>query len=598
MAHYPAEVKEAARGLFLKRYSTKEISKTLGIPRRTLYYWAEAEGWGDMLLHESVEDATQRRLVLLIERDGKSKQDLQEIDRLTSALERFQRLREREQTLRGGVANRERAPRDASLQGADSAQAGPHKPGKGGKPRKGKAIKNDVSHLTADDFAAQLHQHYYAYQRELMHAKHYRNRQILKSRQIGATWYFAQEAFEDACLTGDNQIFLSATRAQAEVFRTYIINIAQEKFNIELKGNPITLNTAKGPATLYFLSNNSKSAQSYHGHVYIDEFFWIIKFRELFKVATGMAAHKKWRRTLFSTPSAITHPGYGLWTGGWFNERNKVKRREFPGFTQIQSGILCPDNTWRKIITLKDAMAGGCDLFDWDDLQLEYGPEEFRNLFMCEFVDDTNGVFLMPQLEACGTDSGEWPDFNPKSPRPFGDKPVWCGYDPSRSRDDASFVVVAPPEQPGGDFRVLERFKWVGKSYLWQVARIKEITQRYNVQFMGIDTTGPGIGVFENVRIFYPRATAIYYSVQTKTELVLKGRELVESGRIQWDAADREISLAFMMIRQTTTPSGAMTYAANRSESTGHADAAFAILHAVSYEPLARPRGGSCVVIG
>ncbi|UZP68730.1 hypothetical protein N1030_07100 [Desulfovibrio mangrovi] len=68
--------------------------------------------------------------------------------------------------------------------------------------------------------------------------------------------------------------------------------------------------------------------------------------------------------------------------------------------------------------------------------------------------------------------------------------------------------------------------------------------------------------------------------------------------RLQWDAADREISHAFMMIRQTTTPTGAMTYAANRSETTGHADAAFAILHAVSHEPLARPRGGSRVVIG
>jgi uncharacterized protein YjcR len=610
MAQYPAEVKEAARGLYCKKYNTREISRTLGIPRRTLYHWIDTEGWGDMLLHESVEDATQRRLVLLIERDGKTKVDLQEIERLTSALERFQRLREREQAMRDVVASertqnatnrtsRTNGTTDkATAPAAHDAKRKSDKGGGSGGKRRGRPIKNDVSHLTPDDFKAQLHQHYYAYQRELMQAKHYRNRQILKSRQIGATWYFAQEAFEDACRTGDDQIFLSATRAQAEVFRTYIINIAQEKFDLELKGNPITLHTAHGAATLRFLSNNSKSAQGYHGHVYIDEFFWIRGFKELHKVATGMAAHKKWRRTLFSTPSAVTHPAYGLWNGDWFNSRNKVKRQQFPGFKETQSGILCPDNTWRKIITLEDAMAGGCDLFDLHDLKLEYGPEEFENLFMCGFVDDTNGVFLLHQLEACGADPAEWADFNPKLPRPFGNKPVWCGYDPSRSRDDASFVVIAPPDTPSGMFRVLERFKWVNKSYLWQVARIKEITERYNVQFMGIDTTGPGIGVYENVRIFYPRATSIHYSLQTKTELVLKGRELVEGGRIQWDAADKEVGLAFMMIRQTTTPSGAMTYAANRSENTGHADAAFALLHAVSYEPLARPRGGCRVVIG
>ncbi|GFM34217.1 terminase large subunit domain-containing protein [Desulfovibrio subterraneus] len=598
MAYYPAEVKEAARGLYCKRYSIREISRTLGIPRRTVYHWVDAEAWGDMLSHEGVEDAAQRRLVLLITRDDKTKADLQEIDRLTSALERFQRLREREQAMRGEPCETASAkPEQQDQRGTREKRERKGGDSRSGK-RRGRVIKNDVSHLTPEDFKAQLHQHYFAYQRELMQAKHYRNRQILKSRQIGATWYFAQEAFEDACTTGDDQIFLSATRAQAEVFRDYIIQIAQQKFDLELKGNPITLHTAHGPATLRFLSNNSKSAQGYHGHVYIDEFFWIRGFKELHKVATGMAAHKKWRRTLFSTPSAVTHPGYGLWNGDWYNARNKVKRQQFPGFKEMQSGILCPDNTWRKIITLEDAMAGGCDLFDLNDLKLEYGPEEFENLFMCGFVDDTNAVFLLPQLQACGADPAEWADYNPKLPRPFGNKPVWCGYDPSRSRDDASFVVIAPPEKPGGMFRVLERFKWVNKSYLWQVARIREITQRYNVQFMGIDTTGPGIGVYENVRIFYSRATSIHYSVQTKTELVLKGRELVESNRIQWDAADKEVGLAFMMIRQTTTPSGAMTYAANRSESTGHADAAFAILHGVSYEPLARPRGGCRVVIG
>ena len=73
------------------------------------------------------------------------------------------------------------------------------------------------------------------------------------------------------------------------MFRSYIVALAKEKFNIELKGNPLVLNTAKGQATLHFLSNNSKSAQSYSGHVYIDECFWIQGFNELYKVASGMA---------------------------------------------------------------------------------------------------------------------------------------------------------------------------------------------------------------------------------------------------------------------------------------------------------------------
>lgn len=109
---------------------------------------------------------------------------------------------------------------------------------------------------------------------------HQRIRNILKSRQIGATYYFSGEAFEDAVINGDDQIFLSASRAQAEVFRTYIIRIAKEFFDLELSGNPIVLSNG---ATLRFLSTNGKTAQSYSGHLYTDEYFWISRFEEVKK---------------------------------------------------------------------------------------------------------------------------------------------------------------------------------------------------------------------------------------------------------------------------------------------------------------------------
>ena len=303
--------------------------------------------------------------------------------------------------------------------------------------------------------------------------------------------------------------------------------LAKEKFDIELKGkDEIVLHTAKGTATLYFLSNNSKSAQSYHGHVYIDEYFWITKFNELFKVATGMAAHKKWRRTFFSTPSAVTHEAYDLWTGDRFNKRwkRKSKRVEFPSFDECRAGAVGPDKTWRKVITLLDAEAGGCDLFDIDELRLEYSDDEFKNLFMCQFVDDLEAVFRLHDLEACYADFEDWTDFDPVAERPFGNRPVVGGYDPSRHRDDASFVILAPPLKDGGEFRVLARYKWVDKSFTWQAERIKELTDKYNFVHIGVDTTGPGMGVFDIVKAFFPAVMPIHYSVQAKTALVLQGQ--------------------------------------------------------------------------
>ena len=224
-----------------------------------------------------------------------------------------------------------------------------------------------------------------------------------------------------------------------------------------------------------------------------------------------------------------------------------------------------------------------------------YSADEFRNLFLCEFVDDTQSVFRLADLETCYADTDTWPDFNPTADRPLGNLPVWGGYDPSRSRDDASFVIVAPPLKEGGEHRVIARYKWLDKSYIWQAERIRELVGRYNFRHIGVDVTGPGIGVFEQIRAFFPLATPINYSVQLKTQLVLKAKELIEAHRLKWDAGQNDIAHAFLTIRQGVTDSGQISYSASRTSATGHADVAWAIMHALAAEPIGKPKGG-CVV--
>jgi len=93
-------------------------------------------------------------------------------------------------------------------------------------------------------------------------------------------------------------------------------------------------------------------------------------------------------------------------------------------------------------------------------------------------------------------------------------------------------------------------------------------------------------------------AVPINYAVQSKAMLVLKAMEVVEQKRLQWDAAETDIAHAFLTIRQTTTDNGQITYAASRSATTGHADVAWATMHALAAEPLARPTGhNSCTVV-
>ena len=120
--------------------------------------------------------------------------------------------------------------------------------------------------------------------------------------------------------------------------------------------------------------------------------------------------------------------------------------------------------------------------------------------------------------------------------------------------------------------------------------------RRFNITYIGIDTTGIGRSVYDLLTKFAPReAHGILYSVESKNRLVMKMIDTVERKRIEWakDAQDEtkkeraEIPASFMAIRRTTTASGnALTFVAERSDATGHADVFFAISHAVINEPI------------
>ena len=589
--YYSTEVKEAAKRLFLRRCKAKEIQAQLNLPNiRIVYYWIRQGCWEDMLTDEEPLTAVSRRITLLLEKQVTlTKGELDELDRLTTIRERLAKqcakpapMPANDSQEDGG--HRRDEPRNERRDRGDRAD-------RGGK-KKQKAPKNDISELTEVDFLDKFISKMYGYQKELYAAKinplTSRIRNILKSRQVGLTYYFAGEAFMDAVLTGDNQIFLSASRAQSEIFRSYIISFAQEWFGLELTGNPIVLSKDGKPwAELRFLSTNSSTAQGHHGHVYVDEYFWIRDFEKLNTVASAMATHKKWRKTYFSTPSAVSHQAYPFWTGEKFrNSKRKAAKEPWPSDKQAAAGTLCPDGQWRKVITILDAIAGGCDLFDLEQLQLEYDDDRFEQLFMCKFIDSTQSVFALGDLERCYSDLSLWTDYDPDDPRPFGNSPVWIGYDPSRTRDDATCVVIAPPLEPEGKFRILEKHSWRGQSFKYQAEQVKRLTERFNVQHIGIDTTGIGYGVFDMVRDFYPRATSIHYSLETKNTLVLKAQDTIVGSRIEWDAGWNDIAQAFLTIKRGTTGSGQITYSASRTDATGHADVAWAIMHALANEPL------------
>lgn len=576
MAKYSEELITVARSLYLRHMTPGEIARELNLPNaRVVYYWADKGGWADLLSHESLEEVINRRVQLLTLRDNKTDSELQELD---SLLAHYGKLR---------VQASKHAEKLAVIAaGRMGAEAGTQM-GEEGRTKKRKYCKNDISGLSQadfDDFASTV---LFGYQRHLRLNMTQNTRDILKCRQAGLTWYFAFEALENAVMTGEPQIFLSASRPQAEVFRSHIVTIAQQYFGVRLTGNPIRLSNG---AELRFLSTNSNTAQSYSGHLYIDEYFWIQNFTRLNEVASAMATHDRWRTTYFSTPSSKAHQAYPFWTGeAWQRGDAKRKKITFPAFDELRDGgRLCPDGQWRYVITLEDAIAGGFNLASLERLRNKYPRDTFNMLYQCQFVDSGDSVFSFGDLERCGVETARWQDHHPNAARPFGNREVWAGFDPARSGDTSTFVIMAPPQYEGERFRVLATFYWQGMNWKYQASQIKTLFARYHMTHIGIDTTGIGSGVFEMVEAFAPRQTvAIRYGVETKNRLVLKMVDLVESQRIEWDGEQKEIAASFLAIRRTSTAKGGgMTFIADRSQETGHADVFFALSHAADNEPL------------
>lgn len=579
-----------ARSLFWRGWSVQQIADELSIPRPTVASWKRRGKWHAAQPVQVIEDRIEAKVSALIDKGDKiTEGEMKRVDFFMRQLERAARIRKymteegREADLNPNIERRN----------DEKAKA------KRAEKRKN-FLTDEQWDALEEDFRANLFKH----QQLWLSQVDARTRKILKSRQTGATWYFAREALMKARWSwsagqGRNQIFLSASKRQVLIFRRYITAWVKKVTGVDLKGDPIMLDMGDGsePVGLYFLSTNAQTAQGEHGDFYFDEFFWVSGFAELKKVASAMATHKIYKRTYFSTPSTITHEAYAFWSGEeWNRGKSKTAQRAFDvSKRNLRGGSVLADGAWHHVLTLEDAVAGGMDaLFDIDELRQECSEDEFRNLYECEFIDDSASSFPWSLIAAARVDSFYvWKDFAPAKigvpgARPFGNSPVSIGYDPNKQgRDDAALVVVALPDKPGGKFRLLEKIRANGLDYEGQAALIAKVAARYNVVDIAIDTSGHGGAVWQHVAKWFPAARKIDYSVLVKAQMVMKAQNIFRNKRIEIDAGWTDVLAAFMAIRPTLTRKGGqVTYTASRNGQIGHADVAMAIMHCLLIEPL------------
>lgn len=596
---YSEQIIKQAKLMYGLGASTEDIRQELELPnRRVVYQWAKKFDWDSDITTESLKFKTTRRLNWLIEKPHaeKSKADLDEELHLCDRLEKLEKA----------DAWRKAPESHGSTKGRKPGQ-------KSGTGKAKKPKKNDVSHLTAEELQAVEDKVFYPHQKLWIKAGEdeatFRRRFILKSRQIGATYTFAWEAFKTAVLKGHDQIFISSTKAQAEQFKAYIAVIAKTHFDIELTGNPTKLSTSHGFVEIHYLSPNA-FANSRSGDVYFDEVFYTRSFEKMEAVAKPMATLKQYKQTYFGAPTAVSHQAYEVWSGKRFTKHHKDVRIDVTDHAAMYEGRLDPDGFWRCVCTLDSAIDMGWDQVDREQLVMDTpDPERFENIYLCKFIDDTHSVFKLSDLLACGVDPLSWyPEFDPDSARPAGDAPISLGYDPAGEADNAAICVLSWPQSVEERFRLYEKQRYRGMIASFQAQKIVDVCQRFNVEYMDIDKSGPGLYVPGEVEqalreadMSVPRMMAMQYSVESKARMVQKALNVIGRRRFEYDEADKDLPMAFMGIRQSMTEkSGQITYYSTRSEEVGHGDEAWACMHGFMCEPL-NPVGagsGSSVVFG
>ncbi len=456
------------------------------------------------------------------------------------------------------------------------------------KAKKG-AKKNDVTKALKRDPTEIKRFPFFKYQQDAIDSTE-RWQWYLKPRQIGFTFAMAQKMWNYA-MKGETSTWISASKPQAHVARDYIKTFAFDEYGLKLIGTDdiILYKDGKIYAKMLFRGSNKSTGQSYSGHLFIDEIFWLPDFNNVERAARGIATHKKYQKIYFSTPSYVTHGAYEMWRGDPDQDIISGKK---------QGGI------FREIITLEQAIADGAGAFlDIDILREENDDESYSQLYGLQFLDDTFSIFKFAKLQLCGVEPLDWDDFemDESGDRIYtGDGVVWAGFDPAPRRDFAKLVLLAIPDEKHKYYRKIFEHEWKGVQDRAIANDIIEILSNYNVESLVIDRNGSGEGVSQLLEAALPFiTTSIDLNDAIKQKMVTKTSDLINTKKLRWNQREYHIPNAFMRIKSTPNRNSSRTLIKTaRTRKTGnHGDTAWAMMNALYNHEMAEVQESSFTVI-
>lgn len=200
----------------------------------------------------------------------------------------------------------------------------------------------------------------------------HRDRVLNKGRQIGASWYFALEALNDACLTGRNKIFIGdITNIKHEIeYLCYHTNLSHSDILVSYfeENKRLVISLSNG-AKIYFISSENILVAAITGDVYIPEWSWNKKPNYILDLVSGITTHHKWRRTFYSSRAEYDNAS-----------KNDIKIKN------SRNGFFERVNTLQSMCFFGRSRECMKELLIYQSK--EFQPERFAEMFLCVFSGD------------------------------------------------------------------------------------------------------------------------------------------------------------------------------------------------------------------
>ena len=360
-----------------------------------------------------------------------------------------------------------------------------------------------------------------------------------KARQIGISYTLGIDALSGGLIRERDQLIVSSSKLNAEIVMDYI---RQHMDNLDIlpisdKEGYIELPNQRN---IRVCSTNWRTARGFTGDVYLDEFAFTVRDKEIWRAMVPSVTAVKGRVTVVSTPKSRIDKFWQIW------EKSKK-------FSKHQ-------------ITIHDAIQDGFPV-DIEELRELFDPEEFAQAYECIPLDTAESYIPYSLIEPCL--------YDPES-EAFGvsitddarkvKKAYVYGVDIGRTKDE---TAIAEVYFENSILWCTGITSWNKTPFRTQESRLDGILEQKQTQIVAIDKGGIGMNLHENLAYKHPaKVRGVSFAPAVKERMAKKMKIFFEERKIRIPN-DPSLVSHILSIRRTPNRSNVFSYGSEDAEHHG-----------------------------